>query len=228
VIVFWALCVVCSSITQTWRKRIRRRLQVKGWGDTWRAANGWRGIIHVYWCESSSLCIAPRYEHEYCFVCGFPSFVRSSFWIRMVLRWRWIRSIGGMIQGKREVLGEKLSKWHCAHRSETGTRFSKSTTELVSLCLSALLLRGKIQNYTRSGLKSLKKCPLVLLVKVAWRQVRASKIWRRYLAASGVLGVCGRERKLSIRGELWIWWMADSWRNFDRFGRIAFWRKCLF
>jgi len=94
---------------------------------------------------------------------------------------------------------------------------------------STLKLRGKMQNYTRSTLKSPRQCPLVLLVKVAWRQVRASRIKGGIvlrLECCGVRGT-GGGMKLSVWREFRIW-MAASWRNFDRFGRAAFWRKFSF
>ena len=134
-------------------------------------------------------------------------------------------------KGKAKNWERNLSRWHCARRSEWDwdAIFYRHSGFLVSLSINTLLLRGKMQNYTRSTLKSPRQCPLVLLVKVAWRQVRASRIKGGIvlrLECCGVRGT-GGGMKLSVWREFRIW-MAASWRNFDRFGRAAFWRKFSF
>jgi len=79
--------------------------------------------------------------------------------------------------GKAKFWERNLSRWHYARRSETGTRFSKSISASSCLCASARCYYAeKCRIILVVLLKSPRQCPLVLLVKVAWRQARASRI----------------------------------------------------
>ena len=82
-----------------------------------------------------------------------------------------------MIQGKKRRTGRRTCPSGTAPAEVRLGHVFLNVLRLAHVCMPQhVVITWKMQNYTHSGLKSQNQCPLVLLVKVAWRQVRASSI----------------------------------------------------
>jgi hypothetical protein len=51
-----------------------------------------------------------------------------------------------------------------------------------------------------------RKCPLVLLVKIAWNQGKTLQCKEERVMVSGLLGVCSRRKRPWVCAEFCIWW----------------------
>lgn len=147
---------------------------MNGWGDTWRSADDAKLFTFI---NVKVLRFAVPLDMSKALLClkapGLRAFVFDNNGVEMKTTVEhWWNGTGE----KRSTGGRTCPSGTMPPDVRLGHVFLK-VLRLPRVCMPQhVVITRRMLNYARSALKSPRQCPLVLLVKVAWRQARASRI----------------------------------------------------